>query len=111
MHIVNMSIGSAYSWPDYPTARGADRLVGRGVVVVCSIGNNGDNGLYAAGAPGIGKKEIGVASFDNTHEVLPYFTVSPDAAVVMYNAAAGAPAPPDQRFFRSGAYGDDLNAR
>jgi minor extracellular serine protease Vpr len=94
MQVVNMSIGSAYQWPDYPTARAADRLVGLGVVVVCSIGNNGDNGLYSAGAPGVGKKVIGVASFDNTHEALPYFTISPDAAKVGYNSATGAPAAP-----------------
>jgi minor extracellular serine protease Vpr len=94
MQVVNMSIGSAYQWPDYPTARGADRLLGRGVVVVCSIGNTGANGLYSAGAPGLGKKAIGVASFDNTHEALPYFTVSPDSAVMMFGAATGAPAAP-----------------
>jgi subtilisin family serine protease len=94
MQVVNMSIGSAYQWPDYPTARAADRLVGRGVVVVCSIGNNGDTGLYSAGAPGVGKNEIGVASFDNTHEALPYFTVSPDNAAMGYNTATGAPVPP-----------------
>jgi minor extracellular serine protease Vpr len=94
MQVVNMSIGSAYQWPDYPTARGADRLVGRGVVVVCSIGNNGANGLYSAGAPGLGKGAIGVASFDNTHEALPYFTVSPDATAMGYNAASYAPAAP-----------------
>lgn len=94
MQVINMSIGSAYQWPEYPTARGADRLVGRGIVVVCSIGNNGANGLYSAGAPGLGKREIGVASFDNTNENLPYFTVSPDAAVVAYGSATAAPPAP-----------------
>ncbi len=94
MQVINMSIGSAYQWPDYPTARAADRLVGLGVVVVCSIGNNGANGLYSAGAPGVGQKEIGVASFDNSHDYLPYFTVSPDNAAIGYGAATGAPVPP-----------------
>lgn len=94
MQVVNMSIGSAYEWPEYPTARGADRLVGRGVVVVCSIGNNGETGLYSAGAPGVGKKAIGVASFDNTDQALPYFTISPDNAEMGYGTATGAPAPP-----------------
>jgi minor extracellular serine protease Vpr len=94
MQIVNMSIGSAYQWPEYPTAKGADRLVGRGVVVVCSIGNNGDTGLYSAGAPGVGEKPIGVASFDNTDQALPYFTISPDNAAIGYGPATGAPAPP-----------------
>lgn len=76
MHILNMSIGSAYQWPQYPTAQAADRLVKKGMVVVASIGNNGANGLYSAGAPGLGKDVIGVASFDNTHNTAPVFEVN-----------------------------------
>lgn len=76
MQVVNMSIGSAYQWPQYPTAMAATRLVNKGVVVVASIGNNGANGLYAAGAPGLGTKVIGVASYDNIDVFLPYFTVN-----------------------------------
>jgi subtilisin family serine protease len=59
--VVNMSIGGALQWPQYSTARAADRLVRRGVVVVASIGNEGPLGLYAASAPGVGKNVIGVA--------------------------------------------------
>jgi subtilisin family serine protease len=92
--ILNMSIGSSYQWPQYPTAVGADRLVKRGVVVVTSIGNSGANGLYSASAPGVGKDVIGVASFDNTHNALPFFTVSPDDRQVGYNSATAAPAAP-----------------
>jgi len=33
-----------------PDRVAADRLVNKGMVVVASIGNNGANGLYAAGA-------------------------------------------------------------
>lgn len=76
MDVLNMSIGSAYQWPQYPTAVASDRLVNKGMVVVASIGNNGANGLYSAGAPGLGKKVIGVAAFDNTNVFLPYFTVN-----------------------------------
>ncbi len=76
MDVLNMSIGSAFSWPQYPTAQGADRLVKRGMVVVASIGNSGANGLYAAGAPGLGEKVIGVASFDNTHSTNSIFEVN-----------------------------------
>jgi subtilisin family serine protease len=94
MDVLNMSIGSAYQWPEYPTAQAADRLVKKGVVVVASIGNNGANGLYSAGAPGLGKKVIGTASFDNTHVALPFFTVSPDNTVIGYTPATGAPLPP-----------------
>jgi subtilisin family serine protease len=76
MQVLNMSIGSAYQWPQYPTAMAADRLVNKKMVVVASIGNSGANGLYAAGAPGLGSKVIGTASFDNSHVLLPYVTVN-----------------------------------
>ena len=68
MDILNMSIGSAFqTWPQYPTAVGADALVAAGMVVVTSIGNSGANGVYSAGAPGVGRNVIGVASVENTH--------------------------------------------
>ncbi len=92
--VVNMSIGSALSWPQYPTAKAADRLVRHGVVVVASIGNEGALGLYGASAPGVGRNVIGVASFDNSHANLVAFTISPDAAKVGYVDAAGAPPTP-----------------
>jgi minor extracellular serine protease Vpr len=95
MDVINMSIGSAFQWPEYPTAVAADRLVTKhGIVVVASIGNSGTSGLYAAGAPGVGEKVIGVASFDNTKVTLPYFTASPDAAKVGWIQAAASPAAP-----------------
>ena len=46
--VVNMSIGAALQWPQYPTAQAADRLVRRGIVVVSSAGNEGVLGLYAS---------------------------------------------------------------
>ena len=69
MDVINMSIGSSYQWPQYPTAVAASRLVKKGVVVVASIGNSGGTTLngWSAGAPGTGANVIGVASFDNTH--------------------------------------------
>lgn len=76
MDVLNMSIGASFwSWPQYPTAAASDRLVNKGVVVVASIGNSGAFGTFAAGAPGVGKKVIGVASFDNSDVFLPYFEV------------------------------------
>jgi len=55
MNVVNMSIGAAFqTWPQYPTAVAADALVDAGVVVVTSIGNSGAQGVYSAGAPGVG---------------------------------------------------------
>lgn len=94
MDVLNMSIGSAYQWPEYPTARASDNLVNKGMVVVASIGNNGANGLYSAGSPGLGQKVIGVASFDNTYVNLAMFTLSPDSYGIGYANAAGSPPAP-----------------
>lgn len=71
MDILNMSIGSPFTWPGYPTAVGANNMVDAGMIVVASIGNAGANGTFSAGAPGLGEKVIGVASFDNTFTKLP----------------------------------------
>lgn len=94
MDVLNMSIGSSFTWPQYPTAVAADHLVQNGMVVVASIGNSGANGLYSAGAPGLGKDVIGVASFDNTHVALNTFTISPDDTPIGYAPASGSPLPP-----------------
>ena len=61
---------------------------------MASIGNEGALGLYSAGAPGVGKDVIGVASFDNTHANLASFTVSPGDRRVGYVSAEGAPPAP-----------------
>jgi minor extracellular serine protease Vpr len=95
VQVLNMSIGSALAnFPNYPTAVAADNLADRGVVVVASIGNSGETGLYSAGAPGVGEKVIGVASVDNIKTYLQYFTVSADNRHVGYTDAAAAPGAP-----------------
>jgi len=93
--VLNMSIGDAFNnWAGSPTAAAADALVDAGIVVVASIGNSGAQGIYSAGAPGVGKNVIGVASYDNTHIQLSAFTVSPDNRKVPYGQATGAPTAP-----------------
>ena len=92
--VVNMSIGSALQWPEYPTAKAATRLVKHGVVVVASAGNEAALGLYASAAPAVGANVISVASFDNTHANLVAFSISPDDTKIGYIAAASAPAAP-----------------
>ncbi len=99
MQVVNMSIGSAFQWPEYPSAVAATRLVNQGVVVVASIGNEGSYGLYSASAPGVGQKVIGVASVDNVNVKLPAFSISPGDTLYGYIAAAGAPEPPKSGSF------------
>jgi minor extracellular serine protease Vpr len=89
--VLNMSIGSAFSnWPESPEAVASDNLVDAGVVVVASIGNSGVNGgqLWSAGSPGVGRKVIGVASFDNTKATLPAFQVG--GKNYTYNRASGS---------------------
>jgi subtilisin family serine protease len=94
MQVLNMSISAPYQWPQYPTARAADRLVNKGMVVVGSFGNNGTNGLYSGGAPGLGDKVIATASFDNTFLSLNSFTISPDNSVIGHSTMTGSvPAP------------------
>jgi len=97
--VVNMSIGAAFQWPQYPTAKAADNLVRHGVVVVASAGNDGAAGLYSLSAPSVGKNVISVASFNNTHANLNAFSISPDDTKIGYLEAAGAPAPPKSGSF------------
>ena len=94
MDVVNMSLGASFQWPQYPTAMAATRLVNAGVVVIASAGNAGANGVFAASAPALGQKVIGVASFDNTHVRPATFTITPDGRSIGYRRASGAPAPP-----------------
>ncbi|MFI8966266.1 S8 family serine peptidase [Streptomyces sp. NPDC053493] len=92
--IVNMSFGAPFAWPQHPFAQGADRLVRRGIPVVASAGNEGENGLYSSSAPGVGAQTIGVASYDNTHISLPVLTVTPDGTKIGYSPVEGTPTPP-----------------
>ena len=96
--VLNMSIGDAFNtWSEAPTAQAASNLADAGVVVVASIGNSGANGLYSAGAPGVGSNVIGVASVDNTKATGPGLKINGN--LFGYVAAAGAPEPP-----RAGAF-------
>ncbi|HVG09334.1 MAG TPA: S8 family serine peptidase [Thermoanaerobaculia bacterium] len=98
--VLNMSIGSSYQWPQYPTAQAANRLVEKkGVIVVASAGNNGANGLYATGAPALGERVISVASFDNTHIHANAITLSPDNLPLGYFQATAAPLAPTSGSF------------
>lgn len=87
MDVVNMSLGAAFQWPQYPTAVVSNRLVRKGVVVVASAGNNGANGAFSLGAPGVGEDVIGVASYDNVAVFLNFFTISPDGQRIGYGPA------------------------
>ena len=94
MRVINMSIGSAFTWPTYPTAVAVATLTERGVVVATSIGNSGAIGLWSTSAPGNGDASIGVAAIDNTHVLQAAFAISDDNRLMGYNPATGAPPPP-----------------
>jgi minor extracellular serine protease Vpr len=94
MQVINMSLGSAFQWPQYPTARAANRLVDHGIVVVAAAGNEGDFGVYSAGAPGLAEKVIGVASYDNTHVSAIVFQANPDEREIPYLPLDGGPEVP-----------------
>lgn len=94
MDVLNMSIGASFnSWPEYPSAVAASNLVDAGVVVAASIGNSGSGGVWAAGAPGVGDKVIGVANFMNSHVYLNEFTLADGTKVGYQNATEAPPAP------------------
>ena len=77
--VLNMSIAEDLSsWPQAPTAQAASRLVAKGIVVVAAAGNDRLDGLWAAGAPGVGEGVIAAASVDNLKVHVPAFAISPD---------------------------------
>ncbi|MEF2279549.1 S8 family serine peptidase [Deinococcus sp. YIM 134068] len=90
MNVLNMSIGSAFDWPQAPTSRAASRLVKRGMVVTVSAGNSGTSGQYATGAPSLGENVISTASVDNIKLELSNFTITPDGSRVGYLLATGS---------------------
>ncbi|WP_396268581.1 S8 family serine peptidase [Ideonella sp.] len=110
MQVVNQSLGASFQWPQYPTAQAADRLVRDGVVMVASIGNSGTSGLYAAGAPGVGKDVIGVASYDNVGIKLKTFTVSGAPLTAGYQDATAAPTAPTSGTFPMARTGTTASA-
>jgi hypothetical protein len=66
MDVLNMSIGSTYQWPEYPTAK-ACHAPGQPGHGGGGLGRQQRHDrLYSTGAPSVGDKVISVASFDNT---------------------------------------------
>ncbi|KAJ1848205.1 hypothetical protein LPJ73_004037, partial [Coemansia sp. RSA 2703] len=65
MDVINMSFGGGSGWSEDPLSVAASRLVQDGIVMVASAGNDGSNGLYTSGSPGLGVGVINVASFEN----------------------------------------------
>ncbi|KAK3811218.1 MAG: peptidase S8/S53 domain-containing protein [Benniella sp.] len=74
MDIINMSLGSGSDYRSGPLAVVADKLNGRGVAVVASAGNSGDDGVWSVSNGGLGAFTTSVASFDNIAAEFYYFT-------------------------------------
>ncbi|MBB1508575.1 S8 family serine peptidase [Tessaracoccus sp. MC1756] len=93
MDVINMSLGaSLQTWPSYPTAQAADRLVDAGVVMVISQGNSGASGTFSGGAPSVAHNVISVGSVDNEQYMANYLT-STAGTELAYMTATGSPAP------------------
>ncbi len=90
MDVVNLSLSSSYQWPQHPMAAAGTNLVDAGVVVVASIGNQGQDALWGAGSPGVGEKVIGVAASENAAVDRSHFTVTPDDAPIGYEPLFGS---------------------
>ncbi|WP_337131970.1 S8 family peptidase, partial [Staphylococcus aureus] len=74
MDIINMSLGAAFQWPEYPTAKAADRLVRKGMVVVASAGNDYRDAYHLpSGLPGV----IAVAATNPHDEKTDFSTYGP----------------------------------
>jgi minor extracellular serine protease Vpr len=84
MHVLNMSIGSAFQWPQYPTAVAASNLVDAGMVVVASIGNSGANGVYAPARRASASTSSAWRRSTTATSRSGAFTVSPDDALIGY---------------------------
>ncbi|MFI6318400.1 S8 family serine peptidase [Nonomuraea sp. NPDC050556] len=68
--VVNMSLGSSFGRPDYPTVQAVSTLTRAGVSVVNSAGNSGAS-AYLVGAAAVAPEAIAVASVDAAMAVLP----------------------------------------
>jgi len=91
--VVNMSLGSSFQWPQYPTAQAVQRLTDKGIVVAASAGNSGASGEFAAGAPAVGTGSMAVASFEND-SVRHMAFLDPAGSTVAYEKMDHSPAPP-----------------
>ncbi|KAJ3218460.1 hypothetical protein HDU67_005556 [Dinochytrium kinnereticum] len=73
--IINLSLGGGPSYSDGSDAEAATRVGLQGHFVLSAHGNDGAEGIFTAGSPGIAAGGIGIASFDNIETAKPFFTV------------------------------------
>ncbi|KAJ1658205.1 hypothetical protein IWQ61_002515 [Dispira simplex] len=77
-NIVSLSIGEIGGWSDSPTSIFANKLRELGVITVASVGNEGADALWGAGAPAVNNQVVGVASAYPTKYYANYITTSLD---------------------------------
>lgn len=91
MDVINMSLGASYAtWPSYPTAVMADKLVEDGIAVVVSQGNNGTGGVFSGGAPAVAHNVISVGSVDNL-QFMAYYMQTGGGLEFPFFHASGSP--------------------
>ncbi|KAF9132977.1 hypothetical protein BGW39_010870, partial [Mortierella sp. 14UC] len=75
MQIINLSLGGPGGWRQDREARLADELAKNGTIIVASMGNEGQMGLFEASSPGVAGSAITVASTENEFQSNMYFMV------------------------------------
>ncbi|CAF3474670.1 unnamed protein product, partial [Rotaria sp. Silwood2] len=81
--IITMSIGSMGSYAERSDAVAVKRVSEAGVYVVCSMGNDGREGLQTGANPAIAKDAIAVGSVDNSYEAQLYL-ITPNGEKIFY---------------------------
>ena len=85
MHVLNMSIGSAFqTWPQYPTAVGADALVDAGMHVVDVDRQQRRQRRLLGGCAGRRQQGARRGDFVNSHVSALTFNVNPGGRQVPY---------------------------
>jgi len=74
MQVVNLSLGNFGSYGDGPDSQVVTNLYKKGIVVVVSAGNDATDGTFGPGYLASAPDAISVASFENTTQMLEYFT-------------------------------------
>ncbi|KAF9133818.1 hypothetical protein BGW39_008861 [Mortierella sp. 14UC] len=75
MDIINLSIGEPNGWPNNPVSKAVIRMMGLGIMVTVSHGNENTQGLFSSNYVSVGPAVMAVASFINTRTLLNYFTI------------------------------------
>ncbi|CEJ03654.1 hypothetical protein RMCBS344292_17633 [Rhizopus microsporus] len=77
--VINLSLGSTNPWSentDNPEFKIIKQIVAKGVHVVISAGNDGDNGAYTLSSPSSAPSAFSVASVENNYQATNFLTAT-----------------------------------